>query len=106
MTVKSKLEQFTFCCGRFWLAGINRQSSIRVLRGHKSAKFTAASVGTALLAACETVHAHPGHGTASSDGAWHYLTSPGHAAPALLMGLIFVVVGATVAKAVYRRRND
>jgi len=65
-----------------------------------------ASIGLVLAALYGTVDAHPGHGSTSTDGAWHYLTSPTHAAPALLVGLVSLLIVVRVLKAVGRRRND
>ena len=64
-----------------------------------------ASTGLVLAALCETVYAHPGHGSTSTDGAWHYLTSPTHAVPALLVGLVVLAVFVRVVK-LPGRHND
>ena len=65
-----------------------------------------ASIGLILLTVCDTANAHPGHGTVSSDGVWHYMTSPAHAIPALLIGLIAAAAVSKIARAVVRRSND
>jgi hypothetical protein len=87
------LEQFIYCCERCWLAGTGSRRTIRVLRGHKSAKFAVAVLlgiisplhVSAADPSCDTAIKHalprnqlviPGYGSARAWTAGSFYRSP------------------------------